>query len=279
MISKLIEESGSSSVLFSNLNSDILDHFVRLHDRQITVEVNDLKTISQFKKRKVSATVLHLESFMDFEEFFSSIRSEVFLYDGHFIIIYDTAEEQELEKIFSKFWKAYIFNVNVLVTNGSVFTYMPFANGLCDNTKAVRINELNKTSMNWTTNVFFPKKFKQMNRCLLRFGGYDDQPPLIIIDIGTMLGDKMNFTLNIIKDEQEFGVIYKNKTATALLKRIIDNDVDLCFSFLHAGLAEALSATRKIYYDKLILVVPPPFLIDPMKKIMLPFTFASWQRL
>ncbi len=249
MISKLIEESGRSTVLFSSLNSEILDHFARLQDLQITVEVNDLKTILQFKKRKIGASIIHLENYVEFENFFNLIRSDVFLYDGHFIIIYDTAEERDLEKIFSKFWKAYIFNVNVLVTNGSVFTYMPFANGLCDNTKAVRINEFNRTSMNWTTNVFFPKKFKQLNRCPLRLGGFKSHPSFIIIQLGTMFSDILNFTLKLIKYEQGTGVIYKNKTATALLKRTIDNEVDLMYTSLQEDRVEALSATRTVYSD------------------------------
>lgn len=296
MLSRLIEESRRSTLFFVNLNSDILDHFVKSHNLTVTVEVNDLKTNSNLKKYKIDAVILHLENYVEFENFYKLIRTETFLYDGHFIILYDMASVKEIEKIFSKFWKAYIYNVNLLVTHPSssdlisMFTYMPFSDGLCNNTKIFLINEFNKTTMKWATNTFYPKKFKQLNRCPIRFGCYDNKPGFIIendengtrkfsgmnVDVGVVFSEVLNFTLNMLEFEQEMGVIYKNKTATAMLKRAIFNEVDVIFASLQEDRVVALSATRKVYSDKLILVVPPPYLIDPMTKIFMPFTFASW---
>lgn len=96
------------------------------------------------------------------------------------------------------------------------------------------------------------------------------------VDIGTMFSDILNFTLNLMEYEPGMGIIYKNKTATAMLKRTIDNEVDMICASLQEDRTEAMSASRMVYADKQILVVPPPFLIDPMSKIFLPFTFASW---
>lgn len=296
MIAKLIKESERMHVLFVYSNSEILDYFLRSPDLQIAVELNTLATMSANQTRKIGATILHLEDYGEFENFFNFIRQDYFLYDGHFMIFYDTADEKEMERIFSKFWKVHIYNVNVLSANPvnsdlvSVLTFMPFVNGSCGNTKAMRINEFNKTSMAWTTNVFFPKKFKQLNRCPLRFGCYENRPDIIVdriengskrfsginYDIVKMLSDALNSTLKVYEYEAKVGLIYKNKTATGMLKRAIDNEVDLIFASLQQDRSEAMSGTGTVYRDKVILVVPPPFLIDPMEKNFLPFTLASW---
>lgn len=297
MISRLIDESERSNALVVNSNSEILENWMKLHDDlKLTVDVNDLKRASPFKMRKIGATILHLRNYDDFEYIYNRIRTDVFLYDAHFIIIYEVAVLEEIEKMFSKFWKSYIFNVSVLVANMnspnlvSLYTYMPFSNETCGNTEPVQINEFDKSSMEWTTNEFYPKKFKQLNRCPIRFGCYENVPGIIIdrdlngstkitglnVDIGTMFSDILNFTLISFEYEQEMGVVYKNKTATAMIKKVLNNEVDVIFGSLQIDRVEALSGTRMVYTDKIILVVPPPFLIDPMTKIFLPFTFASW---
>lgn len=296
VLSRLVKESKGSTLLLNNLNSEILDNFVRSHRLQITVQVDELKTTSSLDGQKIDVTILHFGTYVEFEKFFVRIRPEIFLYKGHFIIIYDTLDSHELEKIFSKFWKVFIYNVNVLATSSEssnavlLFTYMPFANGSCNNTKAIRINQFDKTSMTWSTNEFFPKKFKQLNRCPLRFGCYENSPGVLInsresglkrftgmnIDFCVMFSGILNFSLNIFEFEYVTGVIYPNKTATALLRRVIDKEIDFIFGSLQRTRAEAMSATRIVHSDKLILIVPPPFLIDPMTKILLPFTFASW---
>lgn len=135
----------------------------------------------------------------------------------------------------------------------------------------------------------FPKKFKQLNRCPLRFGAYISYPRFIIktenrvkkftgvtVDVGTAFGNVLNFTANFIEYEEDTGVIYGNKTATALVKKVMDNVVDTMVTTLQTDRMEVMSATRTLYFDQLVLVVPPPFLMDPMERILLPFTYASW---
>lgn len=288
MISRLIEESKRSTMLFINLNSEILDNFARFHNMHLTTEVNDMKATSKFiRERKFDATILHLENYTAFENFFPIIRREDFLYDGHFIIVYDSADEQEIEKIFSKFWKAYIYNVNVLVTDEissdlvSVFTYIPFPNESCGDTKPIRINVFNKTTMNWTTTEFFPKKFKQLNRCPLRFVGYDNRARFklnesesgmnrysgIDVDIVILFSNAMNFSLNISLFDP---------VASDAFPKILDNKADFVMATLQLHRVEILDASQMIYSDTLILVVPPPFPIVTLTKVFLPFSIASW---
>lgn len=299
MITRLIVESKRPTVLLMDIKSEIIESFLRSSEVQVTVEVNDLKTFTKFTNkefRKIGATILHLDEYIEFESFFGLIKKDMFFYDGHFIIIYNSGNVREIKQIFSTLWQIYIYNVAVLVTNAAssdlvpIFTFLPFINGSCNNTEPIRINEFNITSMAWTTNLFFPKKFQQLNRCPLRFGCYNNAPGFIIkrsesglpiftgvnVDIVNMISDMLNFSLNFSEYEQDMGVIHQNKTATALLQRVIGNEVDLIFTSIYLDRNELLSVTRMVYADKLILVVPPPFLIGPMEKIFLPFSFVSW---
>lgn len=296
-ISRLIEESQRSKVLVVNLNSEILENLIELqHNIGISIQLSDLKGLKFSDNQKIGATILHLVNYDEFDQFYVEIRTEKFFHDGYFIIIYEGDDVDEIEKMFSKFWRVHIYNVNVLVLNSnssnlmSVFTYMPFSNESCGNTKPIQINEFDKSSMKWMTNEFFPKKFNQLNRCPIRFGCYEYNPDIVIhrnvsgskeiagviVDIGMMFSDILNFTLNLIEYEQGTGTVFKNKTATALLSRLLKNEIDLIFGSLQIDRVDTFSATRTVHTDKIILVVPPPFLIDPIKKIFLPFTFASW---
>lgn len=298
MISRFIEESKRSNVLVSDVKSEILENWIGSHDDlEITVDLNDLNNSSIWKIQKIESTILHIGSYTEFELFFRQIRMGNFLYDGHFIIIYEEADDDKIEKIFSKFWKAYIYNVNVLVTNVSspnlvsVFTFLPFRNDSCGNTNPIQINEFDKSTMKWTTNEFYPKKFEHLNGCPLRLGCYENNPDFImhrddvrgstkivgvIVDIATMISNLLNFTLKLTEYEQGTGIIFANKTATDLLNRLLKNEVDLIFGSLQTERVDTFSATRTVQRDATILVIPPPYSIDPMTKIFLPFTTASW---
>lgn len=297
MISKLIQESEKSTVHLINSNSEIIESFLRSHDLQITVKMENFRNISISEGRRIGVMLVQLKSYGEFQRFVSLIKTELFIYDGYFLIIYENRNLQEIEKIFSTLWKIYIYNVNMLITSAvspnlfSMLTYMPFSNQSCNNTKTIHINEFDINLMKWSTNVFFPAKFKDLNRCMLRVGSFVNIPAFIInittngserytgtnVDLTYLLSDILNFTLQIIEYEVVLGSVYKNKTATSLLTKIMANEVDFTFgATLQQSRAEAMSATRIVYTDTLVLVTPPPFLIDPMKAILLPFTFTSW---
>lgn len=299
MISKLVEESGKSTVYFSDLNSEILNQFVQSHELKITVIVNHFRTVSVYEKRKIEFTILHLENLTEFDSFFNVIQSEAFSHDGHFIIFWDNADVREMKAIFSKFWEIFAYNVNVLTTNQissnvvSMFTYLPFANGSCNSTDSVQINQFNTTSTKWTTDRFFPKKFKQLNSCPLRFGCYESYPRFITttenglkkfagvtVDVSTAFSEILNFTLNFIaygsSNGGGTGIIYENKSATGMVKKVVDNEFDVMVTTLQIDRMELMSATRTLYFDRLVLVVPPPFMIRSMERIFLPFTSTLW---
>jgi len=128
--------------------------------------------------------------------------------------------------------------------------------------------------------VFFPQKFKQLNRCPIRFISYIHHPRFminesdgkkeftgVIIDIGNMLGDRLNFTATFIHFEESVG---------KLLQKLNNNEADLMVNVAHVRYVNELSITQTMYFDDLVLVVPPPILIGSMEKLLLPFTSTSW---
>lgn len=297
MISRLIQEYEMPTVHFINSNNQIIESFLRLHDLNIAIKMENLTKISKSQGRRIGAMLAQLKNYGEFERFVSLIKTELFLYDGYFLIIYENGNLQEIEKIFSKLWKIYIYNVNILVTSAiasnliSMLTYMPFNNHSCNNTKSIQINEFDINSMNWTTNVFFPAKFKDLNRCLLRVGSFINTPAFIKIktkngserytgsnvDLTHLLSEILNFTLRIEEDEIVMNSSFQNYSISSLLKKVVDNELDFLFGgSLQKSRVEALTATRIIYTDTLVLVIPPPFLIDPLKAIFLPFSLIFW---
>lgn len=106
--------------------------------------------------------------------------------------------------------------------------------------------------MQWTTKAFFPKKFKQLNGCTLRFGCYEYAPYVIkrknatgsisfsgiVTDISVMFGDVLNYNLKMLEYEKNTGTIYPNKTTTAMIKRGIENEVDFLMSSLQKDRTE-----------------------------------------
>jgi hypothetical protein len=188
-----------------------------------------------------------------------------------------------------------VYNVDVITAsanNISLYTFKPFVNDFtCGNTKPMKINEFDANSMQWRLEQFFPKKFKNLYGCPLRVGTFEDISWLVTtkvenetestgidVDFVNHFGKFLNFRPVFRNYQTVIGTIHKNKTATGLLKLVYKNEVDVIIGMisLQQSRAEFLSATSMIYADKMILVVPPPSLISPLAKIVLPFHVYSW---
>lgn len=294
MVSTLIVESERSNVHILNQDVQTVQHFLRSHNLTITFVIEDFDKISISEHRKINAMILRLNSYDEFDIFFKLIKSETFSYDGHFVMLFENGKTEEIEKIFSKLWKIFIYNVNVLVTNTDsssvpMYTFMPFTNGLCDNTNIIQINQFHLESMKWATNIFFPKKFKNLGKCKVHVGAYDYIPCFIPkktvnnshhginVDLMDMFGSVLNFTQNLTEFDSNAGTMLKNKTVTGLVGRVYNREIDCVAGLtLQQWRTEFLSATDMLFIDRLTLVIPPPFLIDPIQKILLPFAATSW---
>jgi hypothetical protein len=77
-----------------------------------TVQIFDIEKIKISKNYKIQSVIIRISSMEEFTKFYKAIDHEIFLYSGHFLILAEN--EIFMEKIFSEFWKIWIFNVNIL---------------------------------------------------------------------------------------------------------------------------------------------------------------------
>ncbi|KAG5682552.1 hypothetical protein PVAND_011897 [Polypedilum vanderplanki] len=299
VIKNIIESSGRNSISFIKCNEDLIKGFVIYQNLNLGMFIRGLKSPLKIQENKITSAVITISSLNDFNEISSLFSTENIILDGHFIIIFEKAIITDIEKIFTKLWKIYVYNVNVITTSSSnsentilLYTFKPFINDFsCENMKPIKIIEYDMKSMQWHSKVFYPDKFKNLHFCPLKVGSFEKQPGFfttkiknekiitgIEADLINIFGKFLNYKPIFNIYPSNMGTIHKNKTSTGLLKRVFENEIDVIIGTLslQQSRAEYLSETHMIYNDKLVLVIPPPFLMNSLGKILLPFHIYTW---
>jgi hypothetical protein len=240
-ILKLIDATQKSNVHFINFdNQSAIQELLLGSDFKFTWQFLDINKIKISNGRKIDATILRISNQQEFEAFHKILKHEIFRFNGFFIILNEG--NLNVDEIFTKLWKIWIYNVNVLVMDSrtiSMFTYYPFYGTSCSNTKAFKINELDVESQKWKTENFFPKKFKNLHGCKIRTGSYQNAPKFMAeknnsrkfygaeVDLVELVAERLNFEAEINEKEADRGTVYKNKTSTGLLGYAYRNELDL----------------------------------------------------
>jgi hypothetical protein len=269
----------------SNHDSELLSS---LCFKNFVVTIESFDQTSKAEIRKSDLMLFQLHSDGNFNSITKHLYNKSFYFDGKVVILTSNQSKVDLEKVFGAFWRNFMFDVDVLSIDESsqtaqLLTFMPF-NGTCDNTSPVKINEFDGATMQWSTDAFFPKKFENLQNCPIRAGTYDTTPGTVITKIGKdkeiisgyeveifrIISKSLNFT-SVIE-------IVKNKTTSNLLQKPQEKDVDLVFSFLslQSSRIQVLTETDSLHNDKMVLVIPPAALIDPIQKLFFTFEFLTW---
>lgn len=226
-----------------------------------------------------------------------AIIQNKFTCNAKFIIILEESSLSNMESIFDVFWKHFFYDVSVVTkaqnsSKASMFTFLPFSGQTCGDTKPIKINEFDEVKLKWTTNIYFPKKFKNLQKCSIRAGAFINPPAImmnILVDgskeyegityeILRNIALSLNALLEIKIYPVEPGLFFPNKTASGLMKRAYEREVDLIFGILslQQSRMEFLSETTSLFNGKIILIVPPPELLGPIEELLSPFEFYSW---
>lgn len=274
---------------------EMLENILLNQSCDYLVEIQGYKQILNKKRRKKFYTIIFADDFASLKKFCTDLSHESFHFNGRFVIILKNDFFGELEKIFEIFWRKFIFNVNVLVNDESLmrismFTFLPFSGKSCGDTSPLKINEFD--GVTWTTEVMFPKKFKNLRKCPILAGSVVNPPGTIIkrlpngmqinhgfeVDFANGFASALNFTLLLKIYPTGVNNIYANKTAIGLLKHVFEGEVNFIFGIfsIQQLRMELLSETRSFYNDRTILVIPPAVLIGPIEKFFLPFEFFTW---
>jgi hypothetical protein len=297
-LTKLIEASKSTTISLINCDAEFIEKLVKIESLNYTFEIQNLTRAFHTRKVKVSSAIFNFRSLADFaklSQLFNQQSTQGILFNGHFVVIFEDATISDMEQMFIRFWRIFVYNVDVITAsanNISLYTFKPFVNDFaCGNTKPMKINEFDINSMQWRSDQFFPKKFKNLHECPLQIGGNDNAPGYfslkvknqifftgIDVDLINGFGEKLNFKPVFRSYQMKTGAIFMNKTATGLLELVYKNELDVIMGTisLQQSRTDYVSETMMLYTDKMILVVPPPSLISSLMKIVLPFHVYSW---
>lgn len=295
----LIDDCGvseTSTIHLINVNNSS-ENLKKLFDRFAIILENYDQALKANRLKK-AFSIIFVDNFFKFMKFCELVTNESFRLNGYFLVVLKNESYAEMEQVFITFWNKFVFNVNVLVMNknyseASLFTFMPFSGKICHNTKPLKINKFDENSMKWSTDVFFPKKFKNLQKCSISAGTFYNPPGTIIsltpngtrniegfeVEFLRQMGSSLNFSLDIKIYPRNVGLYFKNnKTATGILQKALTKEVDLIFGFLSLQQlrTEFLSDTKSFYNDKIVLVVPESMLVGAIRKLLIPFDLLTW---
>lgn len=244
-----------------------------------------------FVKQRFSCAIVSV----DFGSLLKLVNNWKLEIDGYYTFVLDESSSFHIMSVFKLCWKQFIYNVNVLVkahnsSKAFLYTFMPFKDNFCHDTNPVKINEFDNFNLKWTTNVYFPQKFKNLHKCLVNLGIIESAPAVVIKKINSSIilygfeseilkevERKTNFTMNITIDK-ELPKLYENGSSSGLFYRIIHGDVDLAFSFLALNQIRinVMSAIYPHMNDKIIVVTSSNIPVGSMMKLLLPFKPIVW---
>lgn len=276
-----------------NIAKEVAGSLVAQSNLRYSVQIQSFESAPNAKIYKNDFVIIFVDDLKQFLEFSTKFLNASF--PRYFMIIIE--DHMEIENIFKLLWKKFIFNVNVLVkarsiSNVSLFTFLPFNGKSCDDMNAVKVNEFDDAAMKWKSEIFFPKKFRNLHNCPINVGTFDNPPGIIIsnssngstvfagkaFDFLTGLASSLNFSLNVKIYPTDTGHFFKNKTGTGLLNKAYTGEVEVIVGILSLQESRTafLSASSDLYFDKTILVIPSALPIDSLKKLLLPFEYWIW---
>lgn len=258
------------------------------------VQLEDIAHVVKQAKRQSS--IIFVDTFQSFLRFYQKFSQENFSFSGFYLIVTKSEFKLEVAKVFKLVWTLMVFNFNVLVYdksgNISLYTFMPFNDGSCNNTSPVKINEFQ--SGEWRKNIFFPLKFKNLHECEIRVGTYESAPGLILKVLNNVtsihgfegnlfkeIAKQLNFTMDIEVVNYGGGSVFENGSATGLVEKIMQRKFDLIMSLLSSNYLRNiyLTPTKSYYVDKMIVIIPNDRLLDPFLKLFYVFDLRIWMTL
>lgn len=212
--------------------NEILYHMIGM---DISVRIEDKDRLESGKKKRVH-NIVFIDSYESFLNFFESLSTDIFEYQGYYLIVLTTYTYEQytiMTDIFKFLWNQYVINVNIIWKTAQnnneafMYTYFPFTNFYCGKSYPVQLNQY--SFGRWLNNrsLIFPNKMLNLHECPLTAAIVQTGPFMKLINKadgtfqldgidGTVLrviSELMNFTLRIVTSSEQGG-FFKNGTAT-----------------------------------------------------------------
>lgn len=278
-----------------SLFNDLLQEVAIKISASKAIQIEDSGNIRDMKTRKRGFAIVFIDDFESFLYFVRKITTKTFKFRGFYLIV-PMSNTVDVRKIFEVMWNIMIYNVDVMLYNWQLesidlITFVPFSEAICANMKPMKFNEFKKSTMRWRSNIFFPRKFQNLQLCPVRVGTYETAPGLIVRTIDNVtqihgfeghmfnnIAKRLNFTMNISAVTYGGGDIFENGTATGLLEKLVLNEFDMIMSLFSVNILKNiyLTPTKPYYVDKLIVIIPADKNLDSFLKIFYVFDRILW---
>ena len=245
-----------------------------------------------FGQRKKNDILMIFNSSESLKLFIINMTADEFNFHGFYLIILTFNHTSKLDEMFDLLWGSFIYNVNILMqVNNSVklFTFFPFNDRKCHDTKSVEINEYSKGK--WQKSLFFPQKLFNFFKCQLKAGCYNYGPSALPsidrsgneklngsdVEIMQALANSLNIDLKI-EIYSEVGQVWENGTSVGLFKDVIEGKVDICacFFYLNQLRGKFMQFTRAYYSIDILMMIPRGVPFSAFEKIVQPLEPTVW---
>lgn len=203
------------------------------HALNISKSLTKLKILQNRKRISVIAFIDSTETFL---EMFKGLSTDRFKFRRFFTVVATKLLNLcEIELIFKAFWKFLIKHINLINASDNstveLYTFMPFNDGNCSDTRPLLINSFDNDLQTWKREDFHPtNKTKNLYRCTLILGvAIGTGEPYIMArnnskgvqkivgiekDIFVSFSEIFNFTIEYRVLGTDPGNLYENKTGT-----------------------------------------------------------------
>lgn len=238
--------------------------------------------LSKNISRKRFILIIILDSLKTLKEFSEHLNTTKISRNGFFLVVLINATSKDYREIFQIFWSKKFYNVGILehaTNNLRLWTFMPFSDGACETVTPKLINVFDTTSKTWSSNVFFPKKFKNLHNCKLIHettrntviempsGEFIGKEIVLLNEIGKTL----NFTIEHIVAKL-FGSGYKS----GCLKNVLDGKTHMTAGSLLLERVQMFTESLPFLSDPLAMIIPPGAPFSPMEKLLKTFDEIVW---
>lgn len=279
-------------------NKDFMLELIKTLSKSKPILNMNEKSLDKLSKKRILMTLLLFNSIEDFENITKMFTNRRFNYSGFYIILFKSADDSEVYKIFQRLWNFYIYNVNLIRCKNdsiTVETFVPFRRMNCNKTDPKEIAKYENGKFILKPDDFFPKKFKNFHKCPLGLATFASLAPSVLkrdfkngsselygrdIETMKMLEHELNFYGNItyLPDYGSWGVLYPNGTTTGAMGRATSRTSDIAWGNLNLKLDRTLIMDFSFgyYLETLIFVIPKGEPYSAFSKLLRPFDSFIW---
>lgn len=283
-----------------NQVSDILVNEILLMNQtepSYDVRMINLLDSKILKSRRKKCIVVLLDAIESFEKLNEFIDPDMFLFRGRILFVLVKGKFDEIEEIFSTFWKKNIFNVNVIFRSGKlikIMSFLPFENSKCGDTTPKVINTFVNGVFTKSVESIFPDKFKNLQTCSVRVSTFEDKlsvirkqnPDLSVelsgfdIEILTEFSKLLNFKTEIkfYEGPQPWGSFYPNGSVDGSLGEVLNGRADVAIGRYYLLIERIQIADSSFAYYSFpnVFVISPGKDLTNFEKLLRPFKSLVW---